>query len=425
MKQSNQVLITGFALFSMCFGAGNLILPPFLGFKSGESWFLVVLGFFLTAVLVPVLAVFTHAKIQGNLADFGRKVSPKFGVFYALIMYFVAIILPTPRTAAVTHEIAIAPFFETSSLWTSAIYFALVLLFALNRSTVLDALGKYLTPLIVLILSAIIGIALVNAPGGEVAGTYSNPFITGILEGYQTFDAIGGAVAGGVLIISLKLGGVQNKQLHSVIFKAALIAGGALLLIYGGLIYSGTLFSGTFAEDANNVEVLLGLSNQTLGSLGHAGLSVLVALACFTTAVAIVTGTSDYLKELSGGSDKVYKWTAVICAILGVAIGQFDVALILDIGIPAINFIYPLTIVLVILNLVPDRLASAFVFRGVTAVVFLFSLPDVIGYFGIGGSINLVLSYLPFSNEGLGWLLPGILTFGILNVYMLNKKSPQ
>ena len=418
MKLKNEVLITGFALFSMFFGAGNLILPPFLGFKSGNSWLPVVFGFFITAVLIPVMAIFAHAKLQGSMADFGRKISTKFGMFYALIVYLIAIALPTPRTAAVTHEIAIAPFFDTPSVLTSAVYFGMVLLFALNRSSVIDALGKYLTPMIVVILFAIIGIAVFSAPGGEIPGIYESPVIAGLLEGYQTFDAIGGAVAGGVLIVSLKMNfpNLSHNGLQKLIFKAGLIAGGALLAIYGGLILSGALFNGTFPVEANNVEVLLSLSAQTLGSVGNLFLGVLVSLACFTTAVGIVTGTSDYAKELFGGSKLAFKITAISASLLGVIIGQLNVAYILEVAIPAINLIYPITIVLIVLNIIKEQYASPRVFKGVVFTVLLFSVPDVLGYFTGAEMWMPLLKYIPLSNYSLGWVFPGLLVFILLNL---------
>jgi len=418
MKLKNEVLITGFALFSMFFGAGNLILPPFLGFKAGSSWFPVVFGFFITAVLIPVMAIFAHAKIQGNMADFGRKISTKFGMIYALIVYLIAIALPTPRTAAVTHEIAIAPFFDSPSILTSSIYFGLVLLFALNRSSVIDALGKYLTPMIVLILFSIIGIAIFSAPGGEIPGVYSSPIIAGLLEGYQTFDAIGGAVAGGVLIVSLKMNfpGLSHNGLQKLIFKAGLIAGAALLAIYGGLILSGALFNGTFPAEANNVEVLLSLSAQTLGSVGNILLGVLVSLACFTTAVGIVTGTSDYAKELFGGSSLAFKITAICASLLGVIIGQLNVAYILEVAIPAINLIYPITIALIVLNIINQKYATPKVFKGVISAVLIFSIPDVLSYFTGFELWMPILKYIPLSNYSLGWLLPSAIVFLLLNL---------
>ena len=138
MNKTKEILITGFALFSMFFGAGNLILPPYLGFKAGEAWSLVAVGFVITAVVIPILGILAHAKLQGTMFDFGKKVSPIFSWIYCFIIYAISISLPVPRTASVTHEMAIAPFFSISSLGTSSIYFILVFVFVMNRSKILD-----------------------------------------------------------------------------------------------------------------------------------------------------------------------------------------------------------------------------------------------------------------------------------------------
>ena len=111
MNNTKDLLITSFALFSLFFGAGNLILPPFLGFNSGSDWWLVAIGFLITTTIIPMLSLFGHAKLQGTMLDFGKKVSPKFSLVYCLIMFLIIVVLPAPRTAAVTHEMAIAPIF--------------------------------------------------------------------------------------------------------------------------------------------------------------------------------------------------------------------------------------------------------------------------------------------------------------------------
>ena len=115
MNKTKEIWIAGFALFSLFFGAGNLILPPTLGAKAGLDWWIVVLGFVLTAVTIPILAIFAHAKLQGTLYDFGKKVSPIFSTVYCFLIYIIAIAIPSPRTAAVTHEMTVEPFFETQS----------------------------------------------------------------------------------------------------------------------------------------------------------------------------------------------------------------------------------------------------------------------------------------------------------------------
>jgi LIVCS family branched-chain amino acid:cation transporter len=414
--KTKDIWIAGFALFSLFFGAGNLILPPTLGVKSGVDWWIVVLGFVLTAVTIPILAIFAHAKLQGTLYDFGKKVSPLFSTVYCLLIYSIAIAIPSPRTASVTHEMAIQPFFGTSSLLTSSVYFLLVFLFAVNRNKIISLIGKFLTPIIVLILLIIIAIAVFTSSGTVNPSTFKTPFVDGILEGYQTFDAIGGVVVGAVIIISLNLKGDDSFEARKeLITKAGIIAGAGLLLIYGGLILSGSLLSSTFTDNATRIEVLSGLSTQTLGNLGTSFLSVLVALACFTTAVGIVTGTADYIKGICNDSKTAYVATAAIGSFLGIIVGSYNVGFIIDVAVPALMFLYPITIVLILLNIVPDKYASKLVFRGVVLVTFIFSIPDFLGFIIPRENLVGIKSMIPLAEDSLGWVLPAFLVFGLLN----------
>jgi LIVCS family branched-chain amino acid:cation transporter len=421
--KTKDIWIAGFALFSLFFGAGNLILPPTLGSNSGVDWWIVVLGFVLTAVTIPILAIFAHAKLQGTLYDFGKKVSPVFSTAYCMLIYAIAIAIPSPRTAAVTHEMAIQPFFETPPILTSIIYFVVVFIFAVNRNKIISLIGKFLTPIIVLILLIIIVIANFTSPGIVNPSTFKTPFVDGILEGYQTFDAIGGVVVGAVIIISLNLKGDDSFEARKkLITKAGIIAGSGLLLIYGGLILSGSLFSSTFAENASRTEVLSSLSTQTLGDLGTTFLSVLVALACFTTAVGIVTGTADYIKGICKDSKIAYIATAAIACIIGIVVGSYQVDFIITLAVPALMFLYPITIVLILLNIVPDKYASKLVFRGVVIVTFIFSITDFLGFIIPRENLVGIKNIIPLANSSLGWVLPALLVFVGLNLKSFSKK---
>jgi branched-chain amino acid:cation transporter, LIVCS family len=424
MGKHKETLILGFALFSMFFGAGNLILPPYLGVKAGNTWGWVTLGFFVTAVVIPILGIFAHARLHGTMYDFGKKVSPTFSTVYCIIVYAVAIALPAPRTASVTHEMAIQPFFGSSSLLTSAIYFFLVCIFAINRSKVLHLLGKFLTPLIIIILCAVICIGLFSPGNQIVASSLTSPFIDGVLEGYQTFDAIGAIVVGGVLVISMNYNrAVSFQSKKDSIRKAGFIAGFGLLAIYAGLIYNGALFGSTFETEATRTEILAGLSMKTLGSIGNTFLSVLVALACFTTAVGIVTGTSDYIKGVFNESHTAYLITALVSSILGVVIGQFDVQYIIVVALPALMFIYPITIVLILLNVLPEKLTSPLIFKSVVGITFICSIPDFLKFIVPEESLSAVQKFLPFSEQSLGWVLPAFFTFILVNILLRLRKA--
>lgn len=421
MNKKKEIWIAGFALFSLFFGAGNLILPPTLGVKSGLDWWIVVIGFVLTAVTIPILAIFAHAKLQGTLYDFGKKVSPFFSTVYCLLIYTIAIAIPSPRTASVTHEMAIHPFFGTSSLLTSSIYFLLVFIFAVNRSKIISLIGKFLTPIIVLILLVIIVIAIFTSSGTVNPSTFTTPFVDGILEGYQTFDAIGGVVVGAVIIISLNLRGHTSFEAKKeLITKAGFIAGTGLFLVYGGLILSGSLFSATFAENATRIEVLSGLGTKTLGNFGAAFLSISVALACFTTAVGIVTGTADYIKGIFKGSKTAYIATAAIASVIGIIVGSYQVDFIITLAVPALMFLYPITIVLILLNIVPNKYGTKLVFRGVVLVTFIFSITDFLGFIIPRENLTGIKSIIPLAEFSLGWVIPAFLVFAGLN--LIQKK---
>jgi LIVCS family branched-chain amino acid:cation transporter len=436
MAKTKETLITALALFSLFFGAGNLILPPLLGFRSGALWWLVTLGFCLSAVLIPILGILAHAKLQGTIFDFGRKVSPTFSLVYSFIIYAISISLPSPRTASVTHEMAIQPFFDTPSLLTSLIYFSLVFVFVMNRSKILDILGKLLTPAIILILLLIIGTAVfsylpVRPPGLQIGETGSifgdmvfvNPFSDGILEGYQTFDAIGAVVVGGVIIVSINLKGkdAPYAEKKNLIRRAGWLAGLGLFLIYAGLILTGALMHGEFNSEISRTALLNGISIETLGNAANLFLSVLVSLACFTTAVGIVTGTSDFVRARFNNSRQAYLLTAIIGCLLGIAMGQFDVGYIIAVALPALMFIYPITIVLIVLNVMPERFASITIFKAVVITTVIFSIPDFLGSVGMGASISGLQSYIPLSRFSMGWVIPAVLIFVLGN--MLEKKA--
>lgn len=415
MRFTKQTFITAFALFSLFFGAGNLILPSFLGYNAGDGWMLVLIGFVLSAVIIPILAIYGHAKLQGTMLDFAKKVSPGFALLYCIIVYSISVALPAPRTASVTYEMAIAPYFDISSWVLSSLYFALVLVFVLNRSKILDVVGKFLTPGILIILTLIIVIGFFGDFEPVRASIFDSTFTSGILEGYQTFDAIGGVVVGGVIVISLGLKGGNFSENKQIITRAGILAGLGLLAIYGGLIALGAMNSGTLVIE-NRTELLNQLSLSSLGNIGTIFLAVLVGLACFTTAVGIITGTADFVKGLVGNSQLAYQTTAIVGCLLGIVMGQMDVHSIIVVAVPALMFIYPITIVLIFLNALPGKWASKLVFRATVVVTILFSLPDFLASVGFENSIKGIQEFIPFGTVSLGWLLPTIVVWGLVNL---------
>ena len=415
----------GFAIFAGFFGAGNLILPPFLGFKSGSDWWLVALGFLGSTVFIPLLALLGHARLQGTMIDFGNKVSFKFSLIFSICVYIIATVLACPRTAAVTHEMAVQPYLNTGSLLTSSIYFSLVFIFAINRGKVIDILGKYLTPIIGIILLAIIYMGVFAPSDAMLTGQYITPYVNGFLEGYQTYDALAGLLMGAVVVITVsnskKEKTVYEKRM--MIMKSGLIAMFGLLIIYIGLIYLGAKYNAVFESTITRPQLLSALASITLGKVGASFLSVLVALACFTTAVSIIVGTADFFKGLFQGSQRVYIITVALSSALGIFMGQFEVKFIIDLAVYALMFIYPLAMILIILNVLPEKFSSQVVFRTVVSVTFVFSIPDFLKFLIATEKLEIIYELIPFSKNGLGWVLPSILTFLVVNSLILFRQK--
>ncbi|WGU68476.1 branched-chain amino acid transport system II carrier protein [Capnocytophaga canimorsus] len=365
MNQTRIVFSVAFAAFSMIFGAGNLILPPFLGLQAGEDWFLMACGFSLSSVLLAVLGMLVHARLQGTVMDFWGKTPTKIGLIYCLIIYALCVILPAPRTASVTYEMAIAPFADIPSVVFSFIYFALTLLVVFNRTKIIEIIGEYLTPIIIGIIFLVFAIAFWGRHDALLPTAVEAPWMVGLLEGYQTFDAIAGIVVGGVLVVSLDLkGSFSYASKRKIIVYAAIISGFFLFLIYTGLTYMGALFGNDFPQNTSRTDLVSGIGQVTLGKFGNAFLVTLVGIACFTTAVGIIAGAADFIKKICNHSALAYRITAIVGCSFGVIVGQLDLNTILNITLPFLLFIYPVTILLILLNVMPQNWVTRPIFMG-------------------------------------------------------------
>jgi LIVCS family branched-chain amino acid:cation transporter len=235
--------------------------------------------------------------------------------------------------------------------------------------------------------------------------------LAGFFEGYQTFDAIASLVVGGVIIISVKLKGYESPvEIRQIITMAAILAGLGLFLVYGGLIFNGAMVNSEFPQDVTRTELLSGISLLNLGGIAQICLAILVALACFTTAVGIVTGTADFMAELIN-KPYVYSLTVFIACLLGIGIGALSVNAIIEIALPVLLLIYPLTIVLILLNVMPPDFRTKLVMTATVIATALFSLPNTLKYVVSEELFSNIQQYIPLAEYGLGWVIPASLVF--------------
>lgn len=139
--------------------------------------------------------------------------------------------------------------------------------------------------------------------------------------------------------------------------------------------------------------------------------------------MGIVTGTADYIKGISNDSRNAYIITAAIACVIGVIVGSYQVDFIITLAVPALMFLYPITIVLILLNIVPNKYASKLVFRSVVLVTFIFSITDFLGFIVPRESLTGIKNVIPLANSSLGWVLPALIVFIGLNLKKFTLKT--
>lgn len=418
-------MVTSGAMFAFIFGAGNLILPPQLGAHYPDSWFLTALGFSVTSIVFPVLGFVAHARNQRGIHGLASPMGNVFSWMFPLLIYLIAVLLPSPRTASVTYEIGVKPLFDFDASLFSLLYFTGVFLVGWYRSRLLEFVGKYLNPLLVVAILALVGGALF-LPFGEGTDITEPAFAYGVIEGYQTYDALASMVIGGVILVSLKVGrpDLGKPQIRKIVSYSGVIAGTGLLLVYWGLIFGGTRIP-LEGDEISRTELLRLLSFHSLGAGSTYLLSALVGLACFSTACGISIGAADFVAELPGRRSRLYfRISLAIICLSGWLVGMWEADTIVQWGYPVLLFIYPATVVLIVLTVIPESRLQRFWFRLTLWTCVLFSIPDVALYLNPEFVTDSPLMRIPGADLQLGWVLPSLaaLVTGLF-VSSLGKKS--
>ena len=417
-------IFAGITLFSMFFGAGNLIFPPLLGAQAGTSTVLAFIGFAVSAIGFPVFGVAAVAR-SGDLRTLSKRAGDKFSFVFTLIVYLsIGPCLAIPRTAGTSFEMAVTPFVSVSPLMRfiySVVFFGAALILALNPSKLIDRLGKKLAPvLLVLIAVLFVGCIVKGLPSGtKVYEHYaSNAVSVGFIDGYQTMDAIAALVYGIVIAMNIKNMGLENNDdVVNCTIKAGYIASVIFVFVYGALAFIGTKGSG---DAKNGAQVLTAISNNIFGNIGNIILAVIFVIACLNTCISLICSCSEYFNEIVPKIS--YKNWVVILAVFSTVLSNAGLNAILKFSVPVLSCIYPIALVLIILAFLPKKTLEykyiypmAVLFAGIVSFIHTFD--------GLGLNIPFVMyafEKLPFYASGLAWIIPAFV--GAVIGALMGKK---
>ena len=353
------MLLISFMLFSLFFGAGNLIFPPFLGQNAGSAAIPAMIGLLVTAVVLPVLGVIVVAQFDG-LDKLSRNVGKRFSAIFTLLIYLsIGPGLGIPRAASVPFEMAVAPYLPEGTdvgIWMvtySFVFFLVALWLCLNPGKLVSRIGTFLTPSLLTLLCLLFVVFLfkgqTNIEKPQII-YMTAPFLQGFADGYQTMDTIAALNFGLVIATTLGAFGLKNKKdvIRNTVF-AGIFAGSILAAVYMMLTYMGMCSSGVYPIQENGAWTLRCIVYQLFGDFGAIFLAAIFTLACLTTCIGLINSISQYFsvqfKKLS-----YRQWVFVIVGV-SFLICNLGLNAILSISIPVLNAIYPVSIVLIVLGL--------------------------------------------------------------------------
>jgi LIVCS family branched-chain amino acid:cation transporter len=412
-----ETIALGFFMFALFLGAGNIIFPPLLGQQAGESLLSAIIGFLVTGVGLPLLAVFTIARSGGDLNDLSNRVHPGFAKVFPVIIYLtIGPFFGIPRTGTVTYEIGVAPFLPNDSsmgLFISTfVFFLITYWLALNPAKLVDRVGKILTP-ILLLLIVVISIRGFASPIGsfsETVGKYRDgAFFGGFVEGYLTMDAIAALVFGVVVINRVQEMGIKTESfIRSYTIKAGIIAGIGLSFVYISLSFIGATSVEAVGMQENGGAILSSVTSLLFGPFGSIILALVITGACLTTSVGLVAACGEYLSQRF--TRLSYPVVVTILCLFSFTMANLGLSQLISVSIPLLISIYPIAIVLILLSLLHSYIpVSSAVYIGAIIGAGMVSIYDGLTTAGIEAApISTALTFIPLYTNGLGWLLPSI-----------------
>lgn len=430
LSTRSRVLIV-FTFFSMFFGAGNLIFPPFVGAQAGASTPLATVGFIVSAVGLPILGVIA-VSMAGGFEQLAKRVSKRFSIVLGtIIILTIGPFFAIPRTATTSFETAIIPFAGDTPRWVlqlaySLVFFTFSFLVAQHPEGLSKTIGRFMGPILIVLIAVLFVSAVVMKHPALPApsGNYAHGLIPrGFLDGYQTMDLLAALYFGIVISANLRTMGVTDESRNrQETAKAGLGAGILLVVIYASLAFVGAVSSSLAPIDAGRdtgAAVLTNLTTSAFGPLGTLLLGLIFVIACFNVCTGLISTCSSYFQNqfpVVAGRRITYRAWSIIFTVFSFVVSNAGLAVIIKVSIPVLSALYPISIVLVALSLLHRVFSSKFprVYFWTVLCVGVVSICEcvnslVMTFGGMLPWLNAALKTLPFASAQLSWLLPAAL----------------
>jgi len=342
----------GFALFSMFFGAGNITFPLVIGLASSQNLSLALLGFILTAVLIPFSGLIAISLFNGEYKKFFYRLGKVPG--FLIIAFLVALIGPLagiPRCITLTYSTLFVAFPYMSLLTFSVVACVIIFFACARKNAIVSLIGNFLTPLLLFFLGLIIVKGILFPPENtDPGGVQESPFFFGLIEGYNTMDLLASFFFSSLICDRVKASSRSSSQLIASVLKASLIGAGLLSLVYVGFSYVAANYS--FALGSLSSDKLLGsIGGHVLGQWAGVVVCVCVALTCLTTAIALTAISAEFLRTEIFGQKIQYPVSIVCILVTSFLVSTLGFTGIISLMLPVLEILYPLLVIFCLLTI--------------------------------------------------------------------------
>ncbi len=441
--KNSQRLLVAFTLFGMFFGAGNLIFPVHLGQLVGRNALPAMIGFIITAVGIPILAVAAIGNTHSDgLHTLSNRVGKEYGYVFTCLLYLtIGPFFAIPRCASTSFTVGVQPLLKgvlgdrAALLIFSFVFFAFVLFCSLRPGKITLWIGKIINPIFLVFLFILVIVALKGASTAvssivPAEGYETGVLLNGFVEGYGTMDAIAGLAFGIVVIDIIRSMGISDDHVVAKeVVASGTITGILMMVIYAATIFIGAQSRGLFEVSENGGIALALIADHYLGYAGLIVLAITIIFACLKTSIGLVTSCADAFSRMFPNALSYKAW-AIIFSVFSFVVSNVGLSKIIEYAIPMLMFLYPLTITITLLALFEKMFhRSRAVYVSVTVCTGLASMFDLFKTLPAGlqnalqleGCVTFAGKYLPLYDMGLGWVLPAVI--GLLIGLIISRMS--
>jgi LIVCS family branched-chain amino acid:cation transporter len=353
--QKSKIFVIGLAIFTMLFGAGNVVFPLEVGRAVGDKVWFAMLGLIVSGVIIPLLGLIASMMFNGDYKKFLSTVGTIPGALVALVC--MALLGPfgaTPRCLSLAYA-AVKWHIPSISIFVFSLAASvLVFLCTIRKSGIVAIMGKILGPIKLVLLFSLIIIGVIHPNTSQVIDIAPwSTFLLGLREGYWTLDLLATIFFSGLIIAAIKKQDGEDLKpvdLALIGLKAGIIGATLLGVVYAGFCGVSAMY-GSQIMHVGQDQLLSALAMIILGS--HAGIlaNITMSIACLSTAIALTAVFADYLRSEIFKEKVSYSYSLLLTVVITFIMANLGFARIMIAIEPVAKVLLPAVTVLVIANL--------------------------------------------------------------------------